>query len=342
MGDFKGNLIECQKEFCPWHTTGTKGQEMATIRKRNDKWHVQIRRKGYPSKNKTFISKKTAQKWIRRTESLIDQKILIQPNLNQKATLRELVCRYMKEVSVKNKGYENEKIILNAFLKEKFTNNYISHITSEDFAKYRDKRLQKVKPATLLREFSIVQHLYSIANMEWGFNISNPIKNIQKPKTNNVRERRLTEYEYTFLVKGNYPQQTLRNIIELAIETAMRRGEILNIKPEHIKGQTLLIPETKNGHPRTIPLTKRALYILENSQLPFPTTANALRLAWDRLKKKGNIKDLHFHDMRHEAISRLFEKGLSVPEVALISGHKDVRMLFRYTHLKAEDIVGKI
>ena len=70
----------------------------------------------------------------------------------------------------------------------------------------------------------------------------------------------------------------------------MRRGEILNIQQEHIKGQTLLIPESKNGHPRTIPLTKKALYILENTQLPFPMSANAVRLAWDRLKKKGNIK----------------------------------------------------
>ena len=71
-------------------------------------------------------------------------------------------------------------------------------------------------------------------------------------------------------------------------------------------------------------------------------TANALKLAWSRLKKKGNIKDLHFHDLRHEAISRFFEKGLSIPEVALISGHKDVRMLFRYTYLKAEDILRKL
>ena len=178
--------------------------------------------------------------------------------------------------------------------------------------------------------------------MEWGFNIPNPIKNIQKPTLNNRRERRLTNEEFTFIIKGNYPQVKLRNIIELAIETAMRRGEILIIRPEHTKGQTLLIPETKNGHPRTIPLTKRALYILENTQLPFPMSANAVRLAWDRLKKKGNIKDLHFHDLRHEAVSCFFEKGLSIPEVALISGHKDFRMLFRYTHLKPEDILRKI
>jgi integrase len=204
--------------------------------------------------------------------------------------------------------------------------------------------LRGIEPltSTLLRELSIVQHLYSIANKEWGMNIPNPIKNIQKPSLNNRRERRLNNEEYNFLVKGNRPQAVLRNIIEVALETAMRRSEILNIRPENIKGHTLLIPFTKNGHPRTIPLTKKALYILESTQLPFPYTANALRLAWDRLKKKGNIKDLHFHDLRHEAISRFFEKGLSIPEVALISGHKDVRMLFRYTHLKAEDILRKL
>ena len=81
---------------------------------------------------------------------------------------------------------------------------------------------------------------------------------------------------------------------------------------------------------------------MNNTSLPFPYTSNALKLAWNRLKKKADIKDLHFHDLRHEAISRLFEKGLSIPEVALISGHKDVRMLFRYTHLKAEDILRKL
>jgi integrase len=134
----------------------------------------------------------------------------------------------------------------------------------------------------------------------------------------------------------------LKAIIELAIETGMRRGEILKIEQHHVRDRTLMIPLTKNGVSREIPLTKKATNILHDSSLPFPMTPNALRLAWSRIKKKGNIKDLHFHDLRHEAISRFFEKGLSIPEVALISGHKDVRMLFRYTHLKAEDIMKKI
>ena len=165
---------------------------------------------------------------------------------------------------------------------------------------------------------------------------------IAKPIVLNRRERRLSVSEYNYLVKGNYPQLKLRNIIELAIETGMRRGELLNIKTEHIIGRTLLISQTKNGYPRTIPLTNRALKILESSDLPFAYSPNALRLAWERLKRNGNIIDLHFHDLRHEAISRFFEKGLSIPEVALISGHKDVRMLFRYTHLKATDLLMKL
>ena len=313
---------------------------MASIRKRNKKWQVQIRRKNFPLQTQTFQSKKLAIRWARKEEVKFDDGFYKITKKNY--SLFDLINRYIDVVLPKKKVCSNETIILKAFMRENFVSKPISNISSEDFAQYRDKRLESVKPATLLRELCIVQHLYAVANKEWGFNIPNPIKNIQKPTLNNRRERRLTNEEFTFLVKGNYTQVKLRNIIEVALETGMRRGEILNIKKEHIKSQTLLIPITKNGHPRTIPLTKRALCILENAQLPFPMSANAVRLAWDKLKKKGNIKDLHFHDLRHEAISRFFEKGLSIPEVALISGHKDVRMLFRYTHLKAKDILKKL
>jgi len=321
-----------------WHI---EGEEMATFRKRNGKWHVQIRVKDYPSQTKTFISKKNAARWAREIENKIDQGNLFQSTTNRKITLRELAHRYIKEVLIYKRGKINETVILKAFMRQKFVNKSICNISSGDFASYRDKRLQKVKPATLLRELCIIQHLYSIANKEWGFNLIDPVQRIRKPSLNNKRERRLSNEEYNFLVKGNYPQVTLRNIIEIAYETGMRRSEILNIKKEHIKRHTLYIPHTKTGYSRTIPLTKRALYILNDTLLPFPLTANALRLAWDRLKRKGNINGLHFHDLRHEAISRFFEKGLSIPEVALISGHKDVRQLFRYTHLKAEDVVKK-
>ncbi len=130
--------------------------------------------------------------------------------------------------------------------------------------------------------------------------------------------------------------------------TGMRRGELLRAQWADIDPQKriLHVPMTKNGHPRTIPLSSAALKIIDalprNNDRLFALSANAVRLAWGRLAKRAGVVDLHFHDLRHEAISRFFEKGLSVPEVALISGHRDVRMLFRYTHLKPEDVAAKL
>ena len=105
--------------------------------------------------------------------------------------------------------------------------------------------------------------------------------------------------------------------------------------------------DTKNGSSRTIPLSNSAIHIIENLPLSFnkklfSITESSLKFYWTQALKRADIKGFCFHQLRHEAISRFFEKGLSIPEVALISGHKDVRMLFRYTHLKAEDILRKL
>ena len=127
----------------------------------------------------------------------------------------------------------------------------------------------------------------------------------------------------------------------------MRRGELIRVRRNHIgeESQTLLIPYTKNGIPRTIPLGSKALVLsLEwaRKQSENPISSHGLNSAWQRLIKTTRVNDLHFHDLRHEAISRFFEIGLSVPEVCLISGHKDFRMLARYTHLKPESLVSKL
>jgi integrase len=137
-------------------------------------------------------------------------------------------------------------------------------------------------------------------------------------------------------------------IILFAIETGMRRGEILALRWEHIRHneQSLLIPQTKNGYSRVIPLSHEALEVLSTLSVVgdrvFPTTAIALRLAWDRLRSRAGVPGLRFHDLRHEAISRFFERGLTIPEVTLISGHRDARMLFRYTHAAREGILTKL
>jgi integrase len=128
----------------------------------------------------------------------------------------------------------------------------------------------------------------------------------------------------------------------------MRRSELLSIRRSNTNYATGLVwlPITKNGRGRNAPLSGRAIEILrgipDTDDLFFSISPVALRQAWDRLMRRTGLPNFRFHDLRHEAISRYFEKGLSVPEVALISGHRDPRMLFRYTHLRAEDVAKKL
>ena len=137
-------------------------------------------------------------------------------------------------------------------------------------------------------------------------------------------------------------------MVDFAIETGMRRSEILSLRWENLSDlkRIATLPYTKNGSKRDVPLSQKAAKII--ASLPahkdnvFPTTDYAVRHAWDRLIKRAGIENLRFHDLRHEAVSRFFEMGLSVPEVALISGHKDYRMLARYTHMTAENICSKL
>ena len=289
----------------------------------------------------TFLRKQEADQWARELEVSFDQGSLAIRSIEY-PVFSEIIERYTKEVSARKRGHAREVYFLRQLGQTDLAQLKLDHIQSHHIAKLRDSRLEKNKTDTVLRELTIINHMFNVCINDWSYPITNPVKQIYKPKSSVSRKRRLTAYEYNYLFRNNAINPKLKSIIELAIETGMRRGEILQIQSRNVKNGILVLPMSKNGSSRQIPLTKKAIKILNDSKLPFETTPNALRLAWSRLKKKGNIKDLHFHDLRHEAISRFFEKGLSIPEVALISGHKDVRMLFRYTHLKAEDILRKL
>ena len=314
---------------------------MATIRKRQGKWQVQVRHIGHKQISKTFNRKQEAEQWARELEVSFDQNKLAHKTVYY-PLFSKIIERYTNEVSTKKRGHTRERYFLNQLAKTDLAQHRLDQIKAHSIAQLRDQRLQKNKSDTVIRELTIINHIFNICIKDWSYPIINPVKQIYKPKSSCSRKRRLTSFEYNYLVNNNKVNSKLKAIIQLAIETGMRRGEILQIEQQHLKDRTLIIPLTKNGHSREIPLTSNAFNILYDSNLPFTMTPNALRLAWSRLKKKGGIKDLHFHDLRHEAISQFFEKGLSIPEVALISGHKDVRMLFRYTHLKAEDILRKL
>ena len=220
-----------------------------------------------------------------------------------------------------------------------------------DFAAYRDERLKTVKPVTLKRELSVIHNIFEVARREWGFPIKdNPIDGLAFKAPDQRRERRLRPGELDRLIEAARSRRNpyIIPIIRFAIETGMRRGEILSMKWDHVDlpQRAVLIPNTKNGHARTIPLSSRAAGIL--SELPrtndrvFPVSGNAVRLSWGRVVERAGITDLHFHDLRHEAISRFFELGLTTPEVALVSGHRDMRMLFRYTHPVRSLVAAKL
>ena len=195
-----------------------------------------------------------------------------------------------------------------------------------------------------------MRRILRIAQEDWDVEIlANPLDRFTVKGQRGSRERRLEGDEEGRLLNACKAARNpwLLPMVLLALETGMRRGEILNARYEHLKNGLLTIPKTKTGASRTIPLTPNAQRII--TALPrsitgflLPISSNALRLAWERARQRGGIDDLRFHDLRHEAISRFFEMGLSIPEVALISGHKDYRMLARYTHLRAEDLVKRL
>ena len=212
-----------------------------------------------------------------------------------------------------------------------------------------------VKASSVNRELGIFRHAFEVARRNWDIPIrDNPFAMVTRKKASSPRTRRLQDGERKRLddACAQCRNPYIRYLVQLAVETAMRRGEILNMRWRDVSfaKRTLHIPVTKNGHARTIPLSGPALALLLalSDQRGFavecvlPITENAAKMAWKRLVKRARLESLRFHDLRHEAISRFFEKGLNVPEVALISGHRDPRMLFRYTHPRAEDIAAKI
>lgn len=172
------------------------------------------------------------------------------------------------------------------------------------------------------------------------------------PTLRNARDRRLQsgEYDRLELALNRTRNPLIAPVIRFAIHTGMRRGEILGLRWEHVRlvERTAYIPDTKTGVPRTIPLTEAALAVLNGREgervtgQVFPLSMEALKQGWERVRTRAGLGDLHFHDLRHEAISRFCEMGLSVPELALISGHKDMRMLFRYVNLRSSDLARKL
>lgn len=267
---------------------------------------------------------------------------------------------YRTHVSILKKGYAQEKYRIDQICRS-FLGNKIAHqVTSVDIATYRDQRLNEINPrtkrklatSTVRLEMSLLSNFFDIGRIEWGICDANPVANVRKPKSPPGRDRRLTPREERLILRycHGHTNPDLYSIVVLALETAMRQGEILNLQWEHLnlKSRIAHLPETKNGTKRDVPLSVKARDALirlgvNTKGRVFGYTTEGLKSTWRFMLLKLGIQDLHFHDLRHEAISRLFELGsLDMMEVAAISGHKSLAMLKRYTHLKAQRLVRKL
>lgn len=275
-------------------------------------------------------------------------------------TVRDALDLYRTRVSILKKGYAQEKYRIEQIGRSFLGTKIVREVTSVDIATYRDQRLLEVNPrtrkplstATVRLEMSLLSNFFDIGRIEWGICDGNPVANVRKPKIPPGRDRRLTAREDRQILRysHNHSNAELYSIVVLALETAMRQGEILNLQWENLNLQTRVahLPETKNGTKRDVPLSLKAREALirlgvQSKGKVFKYTPEGLKSTWRFMLRKLGIEDLHFHDLRHEAISRLFELGsLDMMEVAAISGHKSLAMLKRYTHLKAQRLVRKL
>lgn len=331
---------------------------MATFRKRGNKWQAQVRLKGKTPISQSFSRKSDAEAWARRTEVALENQPTDESS-TAKPTLFDLLDRYERDITPTKRGHSAERYRLRTLKAHQIASLSIDKLTPVEVAAYRDHRLAKVKPPSVKRELAILQHCLQVAASEWGIADlleKNPAAAISKPSSGRPRDRRCNDEEACKIAENLRATRNpyVKHAITFAIATGMRRGELLSLPWANVDltSRVAFLPLTKNGEARVVPLSSLAVNVLtdvrrittmqDRPALVFPMSANALRLAWERLKRRAGIEDLRFHDLRHEAISRFFELGLSVPEVALISGHKDARMLFRYTHLKAEKVAEKL
>ena len=314
---------------------------MAYIRRRKGKWQSVVRLVGYPTRTQSFSLKNDAVSWGKQIELDI-QRDLHNLKKMEYPTFQECLERYRDEIIISKRSREMESKLVKYILNEKFVVFRLNKIDSSMIAAYRDRELKYLKSSSVNRRLAIISHMYSIALKEWGYNVNNPVLNIRRPINPEPRDRRFTEEELHKLLRGNRADPHMKFIIELALETGLRRSEIANIKPEHIVGAMLRVVKAK-VKPRVIPLSKRAVQLLQDN-MPIRKSSNAILMMWKRLMKHYEIKDAHFHDLRHESICRLFtNKKLSVPEVQVISGHLEPRTLLKvYANIKAEEIVHKL
>ncbi|WP_321947168.1 site-specific integrase [Paraburkholderia sp. J10-1] len=355
---------------------------MAYISQRGAYWRAEVRKRGHKPIYRTFDTKQQAREWAQRIEAEISIGIFVDRSEAERTTLGDALDRYAREIVPTKRYPGQERTRIARWKKNDLAWRPLAVLRGTDFAKYRDARRAAGRAENTIRlELQIISHLFEIARKEWGFEtLMNPLKNIRKPSGSRARDRRLLPGEFEALRSRLAASLNpwAAPAFELAIETSLRQGTLFILRWEWIKLPARMIefpPEARGaenkGVPARLPLTRRAVDVLRaltalwqrdrltNPELcrfgpvnvdlgeltgpVFGTTCNAVLLVWKRVVKSDNgFPNLRWHDLRHEAASRLFEKGLHPLEVASVTGHRSMQMLKRYTHLNPADLLVKL
>lgn len=334
---------------------------MATYQKRGNFWRAIVRKKGFPAVSKTFDTKVDAEAWAAKTETEMYERKWQDSRTADKLTLAEALERYYSEVSMLKKSANNERKRIKLWKASALAQRPLSTITSFDLAKWRDERLKEVSGTTVNLDLAIISHLFNVAIKDWGMPfLVNPVSTMRKPSNNAglrkegtkyERDRRLKEGELEKILK-NLANDELKTIVLLAVQTGTRRGEIAGLTWDMVdlKRRIITLSDTKNGQKREVPLSTNVVTLLQKhisnavniNKTVFSCGPDWISQAFRNACKAASIRDLHFHDLRHEAISKLFEAGLSTEEVKKISGHKTYSQLARYTQITPQHIIQKL
>lgn len=323
---------------------------MAYFEKRGDSWRAQIRRKGHPTLSATFDTKAEAQRWATEVEGDMSRSRFVDNREAQRTTLHDALKRYRREVSDLKKGAKQEGVRIQAWLDHPLADKPLAAITSSDLAEYRDARLDEgASTATVRLDLAVISHLFTVAGKEWRMDgLVNPCKNLRLPKGSKPRDRRPTTAELAKLYEhAAVLHHELPVIIELAADTGMRRSELVLLRREQLRGKVAYLEDTKNGERRAVPLSSRAVELLKSLPVRldgrfFSLSPQTVSNYFPKACENAGVSGLRLHDLRHEATSRLFERGFSMMEVAAITGHKTLSMLKRYTHLSPQDLAEKL
>jgi integrase len=325
---------------------------MATIRKIRSKWQVLIRKHNLKPIYKTFILKEDAVKWSKETEVKIEQGLYQDLTLAKKTNLKDVLAQYRDRVSINKKGYDQERYKINKIIRSDIADKTLSQLTPIILFEFIEQQKKLYTASTINKSITIINLALNFAERFLGISLNkNPLKFIKRLKESQFVGQVIEPHEEALLLKHAESSKLywLKTAIILGIDCGLRRGEIFKLKAEDInyKNNTAVLKDTKNGETREIGLSSRA--IQELKKLPvsidgklFPCKRlDTFTFYYKQLQRWSGVKK-RFHDTRHTFASRKATSGWSITEIAAQGGWKQLQVLKRYTHIKAEYLAKKM